>query len=80
MGKARDFPSAQSRFARDFHHLRAYGPHAFGWMMRDLNPDGAAGNSSVATAETGEVLLAHAVKGLVELVEDVDGFDVGVFG
>jgi creatinine amidohydrolase len=79
VGKARDFPSAQSRFAADFSHLRAYGPHAFGWMMSDLNPDGAAGNAEAATAEKGEALLAHAVKGLVELVEDVDRFDVGVF-
>lgn len=79
MTKARDFPSAQSSYARDFHHLRAYGPHAFGWTMRDLNADGAAGNAAAATAEKGEALLAHAVKGLVELVRDVDGFDVSVF-
>ncbi|MCB1448382.1 MAG: creatininase family protein [Rhizobiaceae bacterium] len=76
MGKARNFPSAQSGFAERFRHLRAYGPHAFGWMMSDLNPDGAAGNASAATAEKGEMLLDHAVRGLVELVEDVDRFDL----
>jgi creatinine amidohydrolase len=79
MAKAANFPSRQTAFARDFHHLRAYGPHAFGWMMRDLNPDGAAGNAAAASAEKGEKLIAHAVRGLAELVEDVDRFDLGLF-
>jgi creatinine amidohydrolase len=76
MSQARNFVSRQSEFARDFKHLRAYGPHAFGWMMRDLNADGAAGNAAAATAEKGEKLIAHAVNGLVQLVEDVARFDV----
>ncbi|WHO74180.1 creatininase family protein [Rhizobium sp. BT03] len=76
MAKAADFPSRQSEFAGRFKHLRAYGPHAFGWKMADLNPQGAAGNAAAATAEKGEALIAHAVKGLVELLKDVDAFDV----
>jgi creatinine amidohydrolase len=80
MSLAQNFPSRQSHFARDFGHLRAYGPHAFGWMMSDLNPDGAAGDATAATAEKGEALIEHAVKGLVELVEDVDRFDLSIFG
>jgi creatinine amidohydrolase len=32
-----DFPSRQAEYARRFTHLRAYGPHAFGWKMNDLN-------------------------------------------
>ena len=80
MGKARDYPSRQSDFIRHFKHLRAYGPHAFGWMMRDLNEDGAAGNATAASAEKGEKLIAHAVEGLVELVEDVKRFDASILG
>lgn len=76
MSKAQNFVSRQGEFARDFAHLRAYGPHAFGWKMRDLNDEGAAGDATAASAEKGEKLIAHAVKGLVELVEDVDRFDV----
>jgi len=79
MSKAQDFPSAQAEFASRYRHLRAYGPHAFGWMMRDLNPDGAAGRARAATAEKGEALLAHSVSGLVELIEDVDRFDLSAF-
>ena len=75
MGKARDFPSAQSHFSRDFAHLRAYGPHAFGWKMGDLSPEGVVGNAAAATAEAGERILEHAVAGLVELMKDVERFD-----
>lgn len=76
MAKAEGFSSHQSDFARDFKHLRAYGPHAFGWKMSDLNKQGVAGNASVATSERGERLVAHAVKGIIELLEDVARFDV----
>ena len=79
MAKAADFPSRQSEFTGRFKHLRAYGPHAFGWKMSDLNPQGAAGNAAAATAEKGEALIAHAVKGLVELLRDVDAFDITLF-
>jgi creatinine amidohydrolase len=43
--------------------------------MSDLNPDGVAGNASAATAERGEQLVAHAVAGLLELLNDVNEFD-----
>ncbi|NVP55762.1 creatininase family protein [Mycoplana rhizolycopersici] len=76
MGKAQRFASRQAEFTERFRHLRAYGPHAFGWKMSDLNPQGVAGDASAASAEKGERLLAHAVRGIVELLEDVDAFDV----
>lgn len=74
--KLANFHSHQTEFAGRFRHLRAYGPHAFGWKMSDLNPQGAAGNAAAATAERGERLLAHAITGLVELLEDVNAFGV----
>lgn len=76
MTKAAAFSSRQSEFSARYKHLRAYGPHAFGWKMSDLNPDGVAGNAAAATAERGEQLIAHAVKGILELLDDVHGFDV----
>ncbi|MFD1746891.1 creatininase family protein [Rhizobium helianthi] len=76
MGKASAFPSRQSEFTRQFKHLRAYGPHAFGWKMSDLSELGVAGNAAAATAARGEVLLDHAVRGILELLEDVHRFDV----
>ena len=79
MDKARDFASEQARFRRDFTHLRAYGPHAFGWMMRDLSPDGVTGNAAAASAQAGHRILDNAVRGFVELLEDVDRFDLSHF-
>jgi creatinine amidohydrolase len=78
MDKAADFPSRQSEFARQFRHLRAYGPHAFGWKMSDLNIEGATGNAAAATAQKGKRLIAHAVRGLVEMLEDVGRFDMAM--
>lgn len=77
--RAEWFTSRQSVWQARFSHLRAYGPHAFGWRMRDLNPKGAAGNAAAATAERGEQLLAHAVTGLLALLADVDAFDLAEF-
>lgn len=79
MDAARDFPSAQERFEEDYAHLRAYGPHAFGWMMSDLSRDGVAGDAASASAEAGELLLGHAAAGFVELLCDVSRFDPDVF-
>jgi creatinine amidohydrolase len=76
MAKAAAFSSRQSEFSRNFRHLRAYGPHAFGWKIADLNPIGVAGNAAAATAERGEQLVAHAVRGILELLDDVHRFDV----
>lgn len=78
MAKARDFPSRQSDFARDFRNLRAYGPHAFGWKMSDLSADGVTGNAAAATAEAGEAILDHAASGFVELLRDVARFDLSI--
>lgn len=76
MDKAEHFGSRQVEFAARFAHLRAYGPHAFGWKMADLNPKGVAGNAAAATAGRGEILIAHALGGIVALLEDVAAFDV----
>lgn len=76
MTQAADFPSRQSDYAARFAHLRAYGPHAFGWKMSDLNRQGVTGNAAAATAGKGEKLIAHAVTGLIELLGDVHAFDV----
>ncbi|MBB4102121.1 creatininase family protein [Allorhizobium borbori] len=78
MDLARNFPSKQTEFCNCFTHLRAYGPHAFGWKMRDLNADGVTGNAAAATAEKGEKLIAHTVKGFIELLRDVDAFDLAL--
>lgn len=76
MARAKNFSSAQQQFGHQFRHLRAYGPHAFGWKMTDLSREGVTGNAAAATAEAGEAILQHAATGFVELLEDVARFDL----
>lgn len=73
--QAKDFPSKQKDYAERYKHLRAYGPHAFGWKMSDLNKDGVVGNAQNANVATGQMIIDHALKGLVELVDDMHKFD-----
>lgn len=80
MDQAADFPSAQAGHASEFKHLRAYGPHAYGWKMSDLNPYGVTGNAAAATAELGNRLIDAAAQGFVELLEDVQRFEAGWMG
>jgi len=72
-----DFPSLQGELEREFRHLRAYGPHAFGWAAQDLNPSGAVGDPRLSTAEKGRAAIDHAVTGFLELLEEVRRFDLG---
>ncbi len=72
MTRAENFPSLQEELIADCQHLRAYGPHAFGWKMQDLNRQGVTGNAAAATSEKGEGLLQLATAGLVELVLEID--------
>lgn len=78
MDQARNFASRQADFERDYKYLRAYGRHAFGWMMRDLSDEGVTGNAAAASAEAGERILDHAVSGFVELLHDVERFDLSL--
>lgn len=78
MEKAQHFANNQQKFAENFKYLRAYGPHAFGWKMSDLNRQGVAGNAEAANAAAGEKLIAHAVEGLKELLEDISRFDCSI--
>jgi len=76
MQKAADFHNAQGDMAQEFTWLRAYGKHAFGWIMDDLNAQGAAGDARKAEAATGKKILDHAAAGFVQLLTDIHHFDV----
>ena len=78
MNAAKDFPNLQEALALEYKHLRAYGPHAFGWKAADLNQFGVTGNAGMATAEKGEALLSLAVEGISELLSEVSDFDLSL--
>ncbi len=71
MDRAADFVSVTKELAVDYEILSAIGPAAFAWQAQDLHPSGAVGNASVATAETGATLVAHAAERLVTLLQEI---------
>ncbi|WP_412057421.1 creatininase family protein [Bartonella sp. DGB2] len=76
MERAENFTNHQKDIGQTFRYLRAYGSHAFGWKMRDLNPKGAAGNASAASAKAGKAIFDHALSGLLGLLNDIENFDL----
>ncbi len=79
MEKAENFTSLQQELVDENKHLRAYGAHAFGWKMGDLNTLGVVGRAAAATVETGEALLEMAVEGLAELLLEMVEYNTGSF-
>jgi creatinine amidohydrolase len=76
MNKARNFASSAQAMEKEFTYLRPTGMQAFGWIAPDLNPDGAVGNASIATAEKGKATAEHQVNGFIALLKDVAKFDL----
>ncbi|MSU89165.1 creatininase family protein [Rhodobacteraceae bacterium 2CG4] len=79
MAQARDFRSS-AQDMDGFARLRPTGPAAYGWIASDLNAAGTVGDASAATAAKGAATCAHQVAGFVELLRDVERFDLGTLG
>jgi creatinine amidohydrolase len=45
-------------------------------MTQDLNPTGAVGDATLAKAEKGEAALVEGAKAFVELLREIDRFDL----
>jgi creatinine amidohydrolase len=69
-----DFASTGSAIERDYEELRLEGSVGIGWMTQDINPAGAIGNATLATAEAGRLCLDHAGRGLARLLADVSRY------
>jgi len=61
---------------REFTLLRAGRPAAFAWKAQDLHPSGAIGDASLGTAEAGRALLDHGARLFVDLLREVDRFEL----
>jgi creatinine amidohydrolase len=62
--------------AREFKWLGAYRPAGFAWMTQDLHPSGAVGDATQATAAKGDAALARGAEAFVELLREIDRFDL----
>ena len=64
---------------KQYRWLSTQRPAPFAWQTQDLHPSGAVGNATLASPEKGERLLDHGARGFIELLDDVDKFDVKGF-
>jgi creatinine amidohydrolase len=71
-----DFRPASIAMERDFRWLSTQRPAPFAWQAQDLHPSGAVGNATLASAEKGERLIDQGARCFIELLEDVDKFEV----
>jgi creatinine amidohydrolase len=76
MDEAGNAAPATIGMARDFKWLGAYRPAGFSWMTQDLNPTGAVGDATLATPAKGAAALEQGAKAFVELLCEVDRFDL----
>ncbi len=74
--EAADFQSESLALERDFNWLRAGRPTGFGWMSQDLSASGAMGNAAAASARKGETCADHGATAFIELLQDIDAFDL----
>lgn len=76
MEEAEDFESQSAALESDFNWLRTGRPTGFGWMTQDLSEAGAMGNAAAASAEKGEASADYGVTAFIELLQDVEAFDL----
>jgi creatinine amidohydrolase len=76
MSEAPNATPSTIAMAREFKWLGAYRPAGFAWMTQDLNPTGAVGDATQATAAKGEAALAQGAQAFVDLLREVDRFDL----
>jgi creatinine amidohydrolase len=76
MGKARNFVSRWQGAANEAPRLAPPAGAPLAWQAQDLNPAGAVGDASAATAAQGEEILDFAAARMAELWQQVVAFDV----
>jgi len=70
----RNFRSMTEDLAAENQFLSITPSGKLGWQMHDINPAGAAGDATRATAEKGAAVLDHVGRRFAELLQEVDRF------
>ena len=73
---AGNFASAALGMEQEFKWLRAERPTGFGWAAQDLHPSGAVGDATAAAGPKGAAALNYGAQAFIELLEEVDRFDL----
>ena len=71
MQHAADFASTSEQRARTTRVLGNGVSAKLAWQAQDLNPAGAVGNASAASAPKGQAVLAAVAQSLAELIQDI---------
>jgi len=79
VGEIANFRSSSIAMEQEYRWLSTQRPAPFAWQAQDLNESGAVGNATLATAEKGVQLLDYGAQRFIELLDDVDKFDVSAF-
>ncbi len=58
--------------SKEFKWLGAYRPAGFAWMTQDINPTGAVGDATLASAAKGDAAFAQGAQAFVELLREID--------
>jgi creatinine amidohydrolase len=73
MGQARNFRSRGEDWAETHEHVGVGGKAVkLGWLIDDLNQEGACGNAAAANPDKGEKLLLASAKGFAEFLVEFD--------
>ncbi len=76
MDKAPNAVPATIAMSKEFKWLGAYRPAGFAWMTQDINPTGAVGDATLASAAKGDAAFAQGAQAFVELLREIDRFDL----
>jgi creatinine amidohydrolase len=76
MSEAHNATPATIAMSREFKWLGAYRPAGFAWMTQDINATGAIGDATLASAGKGEAALARGAQAFVELLREIERFDL----
>lgn len=72
MSKAQNFHALTETFDREYKHISLAGGAKPAWQIQDINPHGAAGDASIATAEKGRKTIDFAADRLVEVLTEIE--------
>ncbi len=75
-----DFPPASVAMSQENNWLSAGRPVGFGWLAQDISASGAMGDATKANVEKGEACADYGATAFIELLHDVESFDLAELG
>jgi creatinine amidohydrolase len=74
MNRAENFVPLSVQIERESEMLGPEGAASFGWQTQDLNPKGACGDATKATADLGKLTVERAATRLLALIDEISRY------